>query len=145
MGIHRASIYATFGSKRGLFVSALRYYIKFYGPRASGSSGTDAAGSAAIMGVVEGATNNGGFIIRAAVEMAARDDEIGRIMAEVYRETEHFFSTLIERGQSSGEISVGVDPVHVGRALFGLCLCVVGKPAPLQQVEALLAVASRSS
>ena len=85
MGIHRASIYATFGSKRGLFVSALRYYIKFYGPRASGSSGTDAAGSAAIMGVVEGATNNGGFIIRAAVEMAARDDEIGRIMAEVVK------------------------------------------------------------
>ena len=36
MGIHRASIYDTFGSKRGLFVSALRFYIERYEARLRG-------------------------------------------------------------------------------------------------------------
>ena len=103
----------------------------------------------AIVGVFEAASDGGGFIINAAVELAAHDDEIAGIVAEAYRATEHFFCTLVERGRSAGEIAAHVDPQQTGGALLGLYLGLwvlmhpgaAGAPilgAVMQQVESLL-------
>ena len=75
-----------------------------------------------------------GLIVRTAVELAAHDDEIERIVAEVWREAEHLFSMLIKEGQSAGEIAAHVDPIPTARALLGLCLGsgVIGEPLLLQ-------------
>ena len=54
MGIHRASIYDTFGSKRGLFVSALRFYIERYEARLRGIVDQAPTPGAALRGVFTG-------------------------------------------------------------------------------------------
>ena len=43
-------------------------------------------------------------------------------MAAVWRAVEYLFGTLIEEGQSAGEIAASVDPIEAGRALVGLYL-----------------------
>ena len=101
MGIHRTSMYGAFGSKRALFVSALRYHIERYGGALRAVVERESSPAAAIGGVFAGAIENGGFIIGTAVELAAHDDEIERIVAAVWRAVEYLFGTLIEEGQSA--------------------------------------------
>ena len=52
MGIHRTSMYGAFGSKRGLFVSALRYHIERYGGALRAVVERESSPAAAIGGVV---------------------------------------------------------------------------------------------
>ena len=134
LGIGRGSIYDTFGSKRGLFMSALRFYIERYEARLREIVDQSPTPAAALRGMFVGAVNDCGLIVRTAVELAAHDDEIERIVAEVWREAEHLFSMLIEEGQSAGEIAEHVDPIPTARALLGLCLGsgVIGEPLLLQ-------------
>ena len=134
MGIHRGSIYDTFGSKRGLFVSALRSHIERYEATMREIVNQSATPAAALQNMFVGAVNDCGFIVGTAVELAAHDDEIGRIVAEVWSEVESLFSKLIEEGQGVGEIAEHVDPASTARALLGLCLGsrVIGEPLLLQ-------------
>ena len=138
MSMGRGSIYDTFGSKRGLFVSALRSQIECYEARLRGIVDQASTPAAALRGVFTGAVSDCDFIVRTAVELAAHDDEIGRIVAGVWSEVESLFSRLIEEAQDAGEIAVGVDSVGTARALLGLCLGsrVIGEPL-LLQVQAL--------
>ena len=128
---------AQFGSKRGLFVSALRSQIERYEARLRGIVDQAPTPAAALRGMFVGAANDCGFIVRTAVELASHDDEIGRIVAEVWRAVEHLFGMLIEEGQSAGEIAEHVDPIPTARALLGLCLGsgVIGEPLLLQVTE----------
>ena len=139
IGIHRASIYDIFGSKRGLFVSALRSQIERYEATLRESVNQSATPAAALRNMFVGAVNDCGLIVRTAVELAAHDEEIGRIVAEVWSEVESLLSKLIEEAQDAGEIAVDMDPVGTARALLGLCLGsrVIGEPL-LLQVLALL-------
>ena len=138
-GIGRGSIYDTFDSKRGLFVSALRFYIKRYEATLREIVDQSATPAAALRNMFVGAVNDCGFIVGTAVELAAHDDEIGRIVAEVWSEVESLFSKLIEEAQDAGEIAVDVDPVGTARALLGLCLGsrVIGEPLLLQALALL--------
>ena len=123
MGIHRGSIYDTFGSKRGLFVSALRSQIERYEATMREIVNQSATPAAAFRNVFARAANDCGFILKAAVELADHDDEIGCIVAEVWCE-----------GQGVGEIAEHVDPASTARALLGMCLGsgVIGEPLLLQ-------------
>ena len=134
MGIGRGSIYDTFGSKRGLFVSALRSHIERYDASLWKIVDQSAAPAAAFRNVFARAANDCGFILKAAVELAAHDDEIGRIVTDVWCEVESLFGTLIEEGQGAGEIAEHVDPASTARALLGMCLGsrVIGEPLLLQ-------------
>ena len=139
MGIHRGSIYDTFGSKCGLFVSALRSHIERYEASLRKIVDQSAAPAAAIRNVFARAANDGGLILKAAVELAAHDDEIGRIVTDVWCEVETLFGTLIEEGQGAGEIAEHVDPASTARALLGMSLGsgVIGEPL-LQQAQTLV-------
>ena len=134
MGIHRGSIYDTFGSKRGLFVSALRSQIERYEARLRGIVDQAPTPAAAFRNVFARAANDCGFILKAAVELADHDDEIGCIVTDVWCEVESLFGMLIEEGQGVGEIAEHVDPASTARALLGMCLGsgVIGEPLLLQ-------------
>ena len=54
MGIHRTSMYGAFGSKRGLFVSALRFHIERYGGALRGGRGTGVVAGSGDRGRVRG-------------------------------------------------------------------------------------------
>ena len=134
MRIQRGSIYDTFASKRGLFLSALRHHLEAEGKVLQQIVERGTSPTAALMALAERVANDR-FIVRAAVELASHDDEIGRTVAEAQREVARRFGALIERGQRAGEIDGAVDPVEAGSALLGLCIGVgvIGKPAVLQQ------------
>ena len=141
LGIGHASIYGTFGSKRGLFVSALRFDIERCEATWREIVDQSPAPAATLRGVLTSVACSGGFIVRTAIELVAQDEETERILAETYSTTEHLFSTLIEQGQRAGEIAPDVDPGPVARSLLVLCFgaVMVGEPALMQQaVQALL-------
>lgn len=101
-GVHRGSLYKTFGSKRGLYLAALRHHVDHEVPRlaavlassglvaAAGASAPVAPGSAAPDAVVPGsvapeaaaAAGGFGFLFLAAAERAAVDEDVA---AEVGR------------------------------------------------------------
>ena len=122
MGIGRGSIYDTFGSKRGLFVRALRFYIKGYDRSFQEILNQSAAPDGAIIGVFDEAAANGCFIVNAGIELATHDAEITRIVTGFYRTAEHRFRVLIEQGQRAGEITASIDPLQTAHGLFGLLL-----------------------
>ena len=123
MGIGRGSIYDTFGSKRGLFVRALRFYVKGYDCSLQEILNQSSTPAAAIIGVFEEAAANGCFIVNAGIELATHDAEITRIVTDFYRTTEHRFRVLIEHGQRAGEIAACIDSLQTAHGLFVLLLC----------------------
>lgn len=141
MCIMRSSIYDTFGSKHGLFLSALGHHLEVEGNWRQQIVEQAPAPAAAIMALAERVAGDE-FVVRAAVDLAAHDDETGRIVAGAQREVVHLFGALIEQGQCGGEIDGAVDPVEAGSALLGLCIGagVIGAPPVVlqQQVRALL-------
>ena len=122
MGISRGSIYDTFGSKRSLFVRALRFYIDSHDRSVQEILDQSPAPHAAIIGVFQEAAANGCFIVNAGIELASHDADITRIVTDFYRTTEHRFRGLIEQGQRAGEITAGIDPLQTAHLLFGLLL-----------------------
>jgi len=120
MGIHRASIYHTFGSKRSLFVRALRFYIESYDRSLQELLDQSSSPAEAIIDVFEEASANGCFVVNAGLELATHDAEITRIVTGFYRTTEHRFRMLIEQGQRAGEIAASMDPLQTARGLLGM-------------------------
>ena len=122
LGIGRGSIYATFGSKRGLFLRALRSYIASYDRSVQRILNRSPTTARAIIGVFQDAAANGCFIVNSGIELASHDAEITRIVTGFYRAAELRFQELIEQGQRAGEIAAGTDPRQTAHVLFGLLL-----------------------
>ena len=120
--IGRGSIYDTFGSKRGLFLRALRFYIDSCDRSFQGMLNQSPTTVRAIIGVFQDAAANGCFIVNAGIELASHDAEITRIVTGFYRAAEHRFRVLVEQGQRTGEISASTDPLQTAHVLFGLLL-----------------------
>ena len=149
MGIGRGSIYDTFGSKRGLFLRALRFYVESHDRSFQEILHQSSTPAEVIIGVFEQAAADGCFIVNAGIELASHDAEITRIVTDFYRTSEHRFRVLIQQGQRAGEFAAGIDPLQTAQGLFGLLLGLwalvrsgaSGEPvlrAATQQVLALL-------
>jgi TetR/AcrR family transcriptional repressor of nem operon len=139
-GINRASLYATYGGKRSLFITALKTYDtegrralfadleNRYEPReairqlflANAGLGTQPG------------KKHGCFMTNTALELAPHDAEVGAVVAQAQEEMEAFFHRLIVRGISSNQIPRNVDPVLAARgllaSLLGLLVLVRSRP-----------------
>ena len=122
LGIGRGSMYDTFGSKRVLFMRALRFYIESYDRSFQEILNQSSTRAEVVIGVFEEAAANGCFVVNAGIELASHDTEITRIVIDFYRTTEHRFRVLIEQGQHAGEIAASIDPLQTAHGLFGLLL-----------------------
>ncbi len=128
MGINRASIYATYGNKRSLFIQALRSYDKSYRDAWLKTQARKRTARRAIISVfdeiieatIEGGNRRGCFLVNTALELSPHDEEISSIVAQGLRETEGFFREMIDRGQVSGEIRKDLDADQAAQALLGL-------------------------
>ena len=128
IGLSRASIYATFGDKHGLFVQTLHRY----GPtcRAPGLDELRDAASprAALLRVFElaiacpGAGLDQCLFVNAAIELRHRTPEITAALRTAFENLEACFREAIERGMTENEIAGDVDPVQTARSLLGLYL-----------------------
>jgi TetR/AcrR family transcriptional repressor of nem operon len=130
MGINRGSLYDTFGSKRELFLAALRRYEAAYqrpkiAAAAHGRTPRETI-RALFGGLVEEASGPSGrrgcFLVNTALELAPHDDEVAAIVGAGFAGIEDFFRATIEAGQGSGEIPGNLDAAETARALLALLI-----------------------
>ena len=140
--VNRASLYATYGDKRTLFLAALRHYDtkcrqamladleKRFGPR---EAIRQLFLAFARQPVVDG-MRRGCLITNTALELAAHDAEVAQIVASGQAGIEAFFRRMIENGKAAGEVRGGIDAVATARGLLagllGLVVLVRSRPDP---------------
>ena len=111
MGIHRKSLYDTFGDKRGLYLKAIESYGKYSGEKLQSRIAEAITAKQAIQNafdyIIEGNKDKrlGCFFVNAATEMAPSDREVDEIVDQAFIKTEQRLSDIIRKGQQSGEIS----------------------------------------
>lgn len=142
MGVNRGSLYATFGDKRDLFLSALRMFDENVRARLLATLAAQHGPREAIRQLFQvfqkEATlpggNRGCLLTNTALELAAHDPEAARIVAESQRQIEAFFEARIEAGRAAGEIADGRSARDVARgllaALLGLMVLIRSRPEP---------------
>ncbi|WP_431916125.1 helix-turn-helix domain-containing protein [Micromonospora wenchangensis] len=76
LGVHRNSLYKTFGSKRGLYLAALRWHLDHRLPPLTGqlAAGAEAADDSAL-----------DLLLLAAVERAPRDVEVAALVTKAWQ------------------------------------------------------------
>ncbi|MDE2150232.1 MAG: TetR/AcrR family transcriptional regulator [Gammaproteobacteria bacterium] len=127
--VNRASLYATFGDKRALFLAALQRYDaqrqarlaeleRRYPPRE--------AVRRLFLGFIEQAITDaaprGCFLTNTAVELAAHDPEIANAVARSQMELEAFFRRMVESARNRGEVAGGTDATQAARGLLASLL-----------------------
>ncbi len=127
MGIHKGSIYATYGDKRSLFLAALRHYdAKFRKDRITRLEreclplgAIRAFFQSLVDDAVGDKTRFGCFLTNTALECSAHDEEIAKIVSASQEDFEDFFRRMIKAGKSTGEISNTLSTRQMARALLG--------------------------
>lgn len=111
MGVHRRSIYDTFGDKRTLFMSALTHYEEVIMMKIKKKIESELPVKQVIREVFEMViypNNNqpiGCFSVNAAVELSLLDQEVATKITEMFTKTETLFYELLKHGQEQGELS----------------------------------------
>lgn len=116
MGIHRRSIYDTFGDKRTLFLSTLSHYeelITSETKKRVTSKFLVKQGIREIFNMIiypDLDLPKGCLSVNTAVELSLIDEEIATKIADMFTKTEVLFYDLLKIGQENGEISKRHDP-----------------------------------
>lgn len=116
MGIHRRSIYDTFGDKRTLFLSALSHYEELITSEMKTKVDSNLLVKQGIREVFNMVVYpnpdlpKGCFSVNTAVELSLIDEEIATKIAGMFTKTEVLFYELLKHRQKNGEISKSHDP-----------------------------------
>jgi len=116
MGIHRRSIYDTFGDKRTLFLSALSHYEELITSEMKKRVDSNLLVKQGIREVFKMVIYpnlnfpKGCFSVNTAIELSLIDEEIATKIAGMFTKTEALFFELLKHGQENGEISKSHDP-----------------------------------
>lgn len=142
LGIARASLYGTFGSKRELYLKALERYGEQHGPRVVEELSQPGPALPAVRALVrrfaeEAACDDlrrGCFVTNTAVELGAHDADTARRVEQSWHSLETALTSALMRAAAQGELPADRDPVALARMLLVLLqgLRVIGKvnPAP---------------
>lgn len=129
MGINRGSLYATFGDKRALFLAALasydegrRHMLAEFEKRYEAHDAIRQVFLAFTRDLSEAGGNKGCFITNTALELAAHDREIRKLVAAAQEDVEDFFVRMIKKGKASGEIARHIRPAETARGLLASLL-----------------------
>ncbi len=132
-GVNRASLYATYGDKHALFLSALRMYDEKmrrklladleagYGPREAIRQLFLAFANR----IGKAGGNRGCFLTNTALELAAHDPQARRVVVHAQEEIEAFFARMIVKGRLQKEIAHHVDSAETARGLLASLLGLV--------------------
>jgi len=138
LGIGRASIYATFGSKHELYLRALERYDRAGLPPIVRELSQPGPALPAVRAVVrryasEAADDqlrrNGCMVTNAAAELAPHDPAAARHVERNWDQLETVLHSALVRAQAQGELPADRDPLTLARMLLVLLqgLRVVGK------------------
>lgn len=126
LGINRASLYDTYGSKRSLFDKALERYRmtnqkgmdKFLAGKNSVKEGLKELFEVAI-GKNDGSdTEKGCFVVNTTTELLPDDQEILKALSENKIAIERIFGNYLSKGVQNGEISKKLDIKAYASLLF---------------------------
>lgn len=130
MGIHRKSIYDTFGNKHELFIRALEHYKITVGQQLHQYIENENTALGKIKALFDYAMINnleqakGCLIVNTGVELSPHDKAISEIVLTNFHETESVIFQLLQQGQNCGEFSSGLDlgvaTQFVHNALIGI-------------------------
>lgn len=130
MGIHRRSIYDTFGDKHALYLMALQRYGDTVWHSIEQRALSSLSAKAAIRSVMEAAIDRneerpkGCLMVNTAVELAVHDPELEAYVNQSWSGTEELFRKLIIKGQQAGELSASLDAErlapYLNNALIGM-------------------------
>ncbi|MFH9083285.1 TetR/AcrR family transcriptional regulator [Streptomyces sp. NPDC017673] len=137
LGIGKASLYATFGSKHELYLRALDRYGQTQDPVLTRELSRPGPVLPAVRGLVRrfaaeaaGATREQGCLVtNTAVELAPHDREAARRVERSWDTVETLLHSALVRAQAQGELAGDRDPLALARMLLVLLqgLRVVGK------------------
>lgn len=130
MGVHRKSIYDTFGNKHELFLKVLAYYKEIMGQQLLAVVENEKTALGKIKTLFDYAwVNNtkeakGCLMVNTGVELSPHDQAIAEIVQLNFLETEKVIYQLVEHGQKSGEFSplldLGTTAQFVHNSLIGI-------------------------
>lgn len=113
MGIHRRSIYDTFGNKHSLFLSALAEYESMVSDSLSKTINHTQTTKQAVRAIFNTVINTaestdspvGCLAVNTATELASIDLDIKQIITKMFKSTEQMFKDILEEGIEKGELS----------------------------------------
>jgi TetR/AcrR family transcriptional regulator, transcriptional repressor for nem operon len=126
LGVARASIYATFGSKRELYLKALERYLgqrDIVGPLSQPGPALPAVRAFLGLYVAECLADElrrGCMVVNTAVEFGSRDAGVLAKVATGWAELETALAGALTRARAQGEIPSGKDPQALARFLLVL-------------------------
>ncbi|WP_151734267.1 TetR/AcrR family transcriptional regulator ['Paenibacillus yunnanensis' Narsing Rao et al. 2020] len=138
MGIHKRSMYDTFGDKHTLYLKAMDRYAKSFAARTYGPLEAVPSVKEAVRRLFEAVAYRaehepkGCLLVNSAVELSLSDPEVADRVNDAFSGTEKVLEQLIAKGQASGEITAGLPAAALAaclhNALVGLRVMV--KTAP---------------
>ena len=137
LGVAKASLYATFGTKHDFYVTALKRYAERSDTRVVSELSKPGSGVAAVRRLFEGYVADilgedgpvGCFVVNAAIELLPHDPEVARLVERSWDTLEVALTMALERAKAQGELAVGNDPATLARFLLTVLqgLRVLGK------------------
>ena len=126
LGLSKASLYATFGSKHELYVRALdRYMEGGLGPTAPAVLSRPGSPLAAVRALVDSyvvavsdGRPRGCLVVNATVQCPPGDDEVAQRLERNRRATEAALVTALSRARDVGEVSADQDPAALAQFLL---------------------------
>lgn len=128
MGIHRKSLYDTFGDKHSLYLKAMDRYEEYSTAKLKSETLRAKTAYQAIQYIfdyiIEGNEDKhcGCLFVNAATEMGPWDQEVLKKTEEAFSQTENFIAEIIKNGQENGEFSCRFDDEVLGEVLHNSLL-----------------------
>ncbi|MDQ0113666.1 TetR/AcrR family transcriptional regulator [Paenibacillus harenae] len=123
MGIHRRSLYDTFGDKHTLFLKAYNRYFDKVNASIAGEvkrSKTAAEALKFISDFMISEEGSGCLIVNSAVELAARDADVDTKSTVCFTETEQLLKEIIVWGQQDSEFTTDYDAGEMAEYLHNV-------------------------
>jgi len=130
MGVHRKSIYDTFGNKHELFIKVLEYYKTSIGQQMLQHIANKESALDKIKALFEFSRFSneeqakGCLVVNTAVELSLHDEVIAQTVRTNFDETEKVIYQLLQQGQTKGEFSsqldLAVTTKFIHNALIGI-------------------------
>ena len=122
-GLHKGSLYQSFGDKHELFMKALRHYgeREFHEVAAVAFQSESPLENlkAAVSKICESAGEQKGcFMTNSVVELAPHDPEVRALLAAESSRRIRAITDMIAKAQEAGEITVQRDPQNLARQLM---------------------------
>ncbi len=141
-GLQPGSLYAAFGSKKGVFLEVLDEYNRDFLARVRALRRADGSASAALRELLEdivddtrsGHDRRGCLSVNALLELARHEPDVAERIEAHNASVRRAFAELIERGQRDGDIATTGDPDALSAFLvnniWGMRIMCRGRPDP---------------